>query len=341
MSAPAEVLGAAGAAALQRLLAGLGLTSVPVLERLTGGRNNQVFRVDVGTATAALKVYFRHPGDPRDRLGAEFGFCTFAWDHGVGEVPQPLACDTEAGMAVYEFIVGERLRPGEVTAADVQAALDFYQALNRHRAAAAHLGPGSEACFSTAEHLACLQRRVARLQGVTETAVRAFVAHDLQPAADAVAAEVEETWGAFVLADADRRVSPSDFGFHNALRQPDGTLRFLDFEYAGWDDPAKFVCDFFCQPAVPAPGEQFASFAAAVAADLSDPAAQVARFRALLPIYRLKWCCIMLNDFLPEGRARRGFASETATTAEDRARQLELARAALCGVCEGLDQVNP
>jgi hypothetical protein len=341
VSAPAEVLGAEGAAAVERLLARLGLSGAPALERLAGGRNNQVFRVDVGTAELALKVYFRHPGDPRDRLGTEFGFCAFAWDHGVHAVPRPLACDAEVGMALYEFVSGERLRPGEVTAADVQATLDFYQALNRRRGAAAHLGPGSEACFSTAEHLACLQRRVARLQGVTEADVRAFVCDHLQPAADAVAAAVQAAWGEFVLADVDRRVSPSDFGFHNVLRQPDGVLRFLDFEYAGWDDPAKLACDFFCQPAVPVPGQHFASFAATVAADLSDPAAQIARFRALLPVYRLKWCGIMLNDFLPEGGARRDFASETAMTAEARARQLELARAALAGLHEGLDQVIP
>ena len=31
----------------------------------------------------------------------------------------------------------------------------------------------------------------------------------------------------------------------------DGRLWFIDFEYAGWDDPAKTVCDFFCQPGLP------------------------------------------------------------------------------------------
>jgi hypothetical protein len=27
----------------------------------------------------------------------------------------------------------------------------------------------------------------------------------------------------------ERTLSPSDYGFHNALRRPDGTLVFLDF----------------------------------------------------------------------------------------------------------------
>ena len=50
----------------------------------------------------------------------------------------------------------------------------------------------------------------------------------------------------------DRCLSPSDFGFHNALAQGE-TVRFIDFEYAGWDDPAKTVCDFFHHPGVPVP----------------------------------------------------------------------------------------
>ena len=73
------------------------------------------------------------------------------------------------------------------------------------------------------------------------------------------------------LDPADRCVSPSDFGFHNALREPSGRLRFIDFEYAGWDDPAKLVCDFFCQPAVPAPAGAFDRFAAAVGEGFAEP----------------------------------------------------------------------
>ena len=48
----------------------------------------------------------------------------------------------------------------------------------------------------------------------------------------------------------DRVLSPSDFGFHNALERPDSQLTFVDFEYFGWDDPAKMLSDFLLHPAV-------------------------------------------------------------------------------------------
>lgn len=337
MNAPAdEALGGEQVAALRRMLAGLGLAGEPRLARLTGGANNQVFLAQAGETTTLLKVYFRHPGDPRDRLGAEFSFCSFARAQGVRAVPRPLACDCDGGMALYEFIVGTPLRPGEVSAQVVQEALDFYLALNRERSAAECLPCASEACFSTVEHVECLQRRLQRLEGVPDAEVVDFVRGELQPAAGQVIAAAQERFGEAVVAAQDRRVSPSDFGFHNALREAGGALRFFDFEYAGWDDPAKVVCDFFCQPAVPVPFEHWDRFAAAVAADLAEPETQLARFRALLPLYRLKWCCILLNDFLPEGQARRGFAGGAAAATERQVAQLRKAREALAMVKEGL-----
>jgi tyrosyl-tRNA synthetase len=53
-------------------------------------------------------------------------------------------------------------------------------------------------------------------------------------------------------------LTPEQLEHHLACIKPQ-LARFLDFEYAGWDGPAKLVCDFFCQPALPAP----ASLAAA------------------------------------------------------------------------------
>ena len=49
------------------------------------------------------------------------------------------------------------------------------------------------------------------------------------------------------LNDDYQLLSPSDFGFHNTLLTKDG-LKFIDFEYFGWDDPVKLTCDFLLHP---------------------------------------------------------------------------------------------
>jgi hypothetical protein len=47
-------------------------------------------------------------------------------------------------------------------------------------------------------------------------------------------------------------ISPSDFGFHNIIIKKNVNY-FIDFEFSGWDDPAKLYCDFILQPKFPIP----------------------------------------------------------------------------------------
>ena len=318
-----------------RLLRAAGCAGSFSLTPLAGGANNQVFRADVDGNSLVLKAYFQHPDDPRDRLGAEYSFSSFAWENGVRALPQPLACDREAGFALYEFIPGRKLAPAEVTAEVVRQASAFYLAVNALKERARDLPRASEACFSLRDHFHCLQRRLHRLDGIeahtpTDREAVAFVSERLAPVGTAslrAAADAARDLGLSLeepLPAAERCVSPSDFGFHNALRTPDGRMVFIDFEYAGWDDPAKTVSDFFCQPECPVSMEHYADFARTVV----EGEARLRRAELLLPIYRLKWCCIMLNDFLPAGGKRRRFAGG-ADEEERKSRQLRKARQAL------------
>ena len=323
------------------------------LHPLTGGANNRVFRVEMNDSCALLKAYFQHPDDPRDRLGAEFSFSSFAWENGLRCLPQPLGCDRQNRLGLYEFIQGRQLLLREVKEDAVRQALNFYRGLNRHKQlpAAKALPDGSEACFTIAEHLQCVERRLQRLRGVFASLTDAFGLRDdssgiNRQAAHFILNELSEAWNGvayFVrkrtrelelaldteIARQDKCLSPSDFGFHNAILSNDGQLRFIDFEYAGWDDTAKTVCDFFCQPAVPVSFDYYDMFVQEVISDLSEPEMHCQRIALLLPVYQLKWCCILLNDFLPVGGQRRRFAGSTVDQEERKAKQLQKARQAL------------
>ena len=130
------------------------------------------------------------------------------------------------------------------------------------------------------------------------------------------------------IGDHERCVSPSDFGFHNALIDG-GSIYFCDFEYAGWDDSAKLVCDFFCQVALPVPERFFDRFAEAAIHALKLAPSHRRRFDLLLPLYRIKWTSILLNEFTPEAAARRRFARDAIGMRDAEAEQLTKARAAL------------
>ncbi len=57
----------------------------------------------------------------------------------------------------------------------------------------------------------------------------------------------------------------------------------------------------------------------------------IARCRILLDAYRIKWTCIILNDFLPVGAARRAFA-DAGAWAMRCAEQLDKAEAKLAEI---------
>ena len=316
MTNPATEFAAPFADLLSR--AGLDAGLVRVTPCAAGG-NNRIYRAETTAGVFAVKQYFRNAGDLRDRLAAEYAFLSYASVAAPGITPRPYAFNPDSGMALYEFVAGERIGPGEVGAAEVQAAARFFQALNSlQRPAASGLPVASEACFSFAEHLALIGRRIDRLleagaaPGSGPKALALFrrlhakwrqVSAQIRTAAGNAGLEIESE-----LQPGQRCISPSDFGFHNALREVGGGIRFLDFEYAGWDDPAKTAGDFFAQLAVPVPPEYFGTFVGQIMAGLPDREGLALRARLLRPAYQIKWCCIALNVFLPVHLARRKFA---------------------------------
>lgn len=332
--------------AAERLLHSHRVGRPQALVPLAGGANNRVYRVDAGGGRFLVKAYFRHTDDPRDRFAAERAFYEFAAAAAARSVPAPLVWDPELRAALFEFVDGVKLRPGEVNAEHVRQAAGFLASLNHpKRRAVAVLPDASEACFSIEEHLSVVDRRIKRLRALepeeeVDHEARSFVLEHLAPTWAHIRSGIEREArarrldGTRPLAASERCVSPSDFGFHNALLEPPGTLRFFDFEYAGWDDAAKAVCDFFCQPQVPVPadywGEIVASAASGEAVEGVDQ-----RSRLLLPAYQIKWCCIRLNEFLRVDRARRSFSAGARSVGARKREQLDRAREALARISAG------
>jgi hypothetical protein len=283
--------------------------------RIRAGRNSEVLHLSNSDGQWVVKHYYKHPNDPRDRLGVEFEFLMFLAGADVRCVPRPLGKDIALSAALYSFIPGER--PVVIGPELVSQAASFIASINlfRESPAASALRPAADSCFSLREHMALAASRVGRLVGVrpqsdAEAATRAFVAEQLMPLCERLqqrlGQEVEERQLAETFPQASRIISPSDFGFHNTLLH-DGRLSFVDFEYAGWDDPAKLVCDFICQPELPVSEAQGRQFCEEVSSQFphADADAIRRRVRMLLPVHRLKWCCILLNELRIEDRKRR------------------------------------
>ena len=324
-------------ASVAKLLLEAGLkTGGLEIELADGGGNNRVFVVHAEYARYLAKVYFSHPADKRDRLGTEFAFLSYAWNAGLRCVPRPISRNTESNIGLYEFVEGRKLALPELDREHVWQAARFFRDLNAHsnRDMGAILPEASEACFSALEHFALVDRRIERLVGfpaespVDHEAISFITELDdaWRLISDRITRQLGRQTVTAVLGIADRCVSPSDFGFHNAIVRNSGEICFIDFEYAGWDDPAKAVGDFFCQPAVPVPSDCFEQYLEQAVSYSANATRLAERVRRLLPVFQIKWCCIMLNEFLPDAAQRRRFANPTAEPESRKRAQLQKAQ---------------
>jgi thiamine kinase-like enzyme len=328
----------------ERLLKSAGWPEPIQIQEFPGGRNNRVFRVETRKGECLLKLYFRDPSDSRDRLGHEYGFLEACRGVGIDALPNPLAKDSENGAALYEFIKGNRVEA--VGSTEILLAAQFIEKINQQRANKAFraLPHAAEACFSFQEHVASVDRRIDRLSQMEldsnlDREARFWVEKKLIPAWKKIREQIVRQKDLEKKLDQVMRIlSPSDFGFHNSLRKEDGSLVFLDFEYAGWDDPAKLVCDLANQPDRPLSLEEAEPFSSSLVEWLGAADFWQSRFRILAPLYQVKWACIVLNDFLPFGRNRRKFQETQEPEASRKHHQLNKAQGMLSRV---MAQIKP
>ena len=320
---------------------------VRVAEMASGGGNSRVYRVAGRRASFAAKVYPRHEAEPRDRLATKFAALGYLWENGIDCVPRPIACDREADIALYEWIDGVAIDEPEAGDIDrathlIERIVELGRATERRR-----FDLASAACLSGAALVRQMETRRDRLLDVAahEPELGRFLEVDFAPVAErmvgrARSANIGEP-GCFSrdLDPEDWMLSPSDFGFHNALRRPDGDLVFVDFEYFGWDDPAKLVADFLWHPGMDLSVPLRARFYAAVqAAIVSNGDGHFdRRLRALHPLFGLCWSLILLNEFLPDGWSRRS-SGRTVDHAAAKERQLRRAEKLLWNVSTYDDQ---
>jgi hypothetical protein len=326
--------------AAAKLVQTAGLSAVSRWYPVRGGANNRVYGAAAGQRKVLLKVYFRSEGDARDRLRGEKAFYDLAESVRTTLVPPALGWDIEHRLGLFSFIDGRKPQAGDVSADRVRTAGRLVACVNSvplevHQAK--ELPTASEACFSIAEHFALVQQRVDCLHALpvrdaVDEDARTWIRDELAPCWRRLQDEAAQRVGQEKLDEGEllpleqRWISPSDFGFHNALLDPENSVKFFDFEYAGWDDPAKLVADFFCQLAVPVPLLFWKDFVEALQEARGWSPAAERRAKILLPLYRIKWCCIALNEFLVTHAARRFFSDGEA----DERRAAQLTKAQKC-----------
>ena len=329
---------------LMVLAAGMYGAPVSAMAPVGQGGNNRIYRVEAGGNILALKAYppneTINANGASARLDAEFAALRFLYDAGVRCVPVPHARASDGYHGIYQWIDGEPIdHPGDQ---DIDAASDFAQCLKTLSAApsASSLGLAREACLSASELLRQIEARLKRLRHAAagHLELAGFLDDHVEPAFATARRQMVQGYqdaGFDVDDDIDpnlRTLSPSDFGFHNAIRRVDGSLVFIDFEYFGWDDPVRLVADFVLHPGMNLEREHGAQFMRRALGIYNDDDNFALRLSLLYPLVALRWCLILLNEFVPEKWENRTFAGTTDTVETVQERQLQKASAMLARI---------
>ncbi len=312
--------------AVHGILKELGMRGQIELIPICNGGNNRAWKLKIDHCPFFLKEYFYSKEDTRDRLGTEFSFSLFAWENNVRSIPEPIAADRINQLGLFSYISGRKIKADEIDNDLLNKVIDFLNQLNHRRNTlrGQSFVFSSDNCFSLQDHLNSFEKRYLRVSSITphddiDREAKEFIDKIIKIRWELLKSEIDQS-----AKDAgiklDQRVdrggvilSPSDLGFHNMILNEQGTLFFMDFEYAGWDDPIKLICDFFTQPEVPVPITYFDGFVEKISAILqtgdSGYDKLLIQSKLIIPLYRLKWCLIMLNDFIACDWERKKFAS--------------------------------
>jgi hypothetical protein len=298
-----------------------------------GGRNSRIYHVRQCDREFALKQYPSRRDDPRDRLSTEVGALRLMEQHQVEAVPRVVGVDSERNYALLSWIEGTEVATVDDT--DIDAAVAFLGAVHalRHVPGASAQPRAAEACLSGSEIARQIADRVTKLRALCadEPGLRDFLEGAFAPAlARRLAAAQAATRAAAIDFAGEvplewRSLVPSDFGFHNSLRRPDGSLAFIDFEYFGWDDPVKLTADILLHPGRPLAAQHRRRFREAVVRHYGQGGHFESRLAAYLPLFGLRWVLILLNEFMPERWRRRQLAGAGGSWSEAKARQLDSA----------------
>ncbi len=274
-----------------------------------GRGNSKIFELkSLDGKRYALKIYPDRQLDSRPRLETEFNATQFLEAADL-PVAHTAAKDELLNWAAYSWAEGQSQVTVDETFVDESIIFVGHLrttsrlATNQNRFTSA-----SEACLSGTEIIYQIQRKLASLNLVTPQEVTSFLNHGLLP----VFRSCEESARKILcdrfdeaLLPANQILSPSDFGAHNSIEVSGGQYVFIDFEYFGWDDPVKLVSDFFWHPAMQLTNKLRSHWITGTKSLFIDDPTFSKRLDVFLPLIGIRWCLIILNEFLPSSLARR------------------------------------
>ena len=200
-----------------------------------------------------IKVY---PSESAtERLNAELSFLKFVGKIAPDKVPKVIGSDSNKGMLATTYISGRTrslLKTDDLSQfINFQKELDLYKNISE----ASGLYLARDNVLSTQSIDQQIDRRLSSFYSMAMPNSYSYFLNIEFPKTkfELVSKIFEKLHNGNTLADEvlqKKYQTPiaSDFGLHNIICKPSGDFVFVDFEFAGWDDPCTLIANFVLHP---------------------------------------------------------------------------------------------
>jgi hypothetical protein len=293
------------------------------------GSNSRIFKIKTSEQDYALKFFRKNPNDVNNRLAAELAASQFFKKFNIPNTSELIQYSDIYNCALFNWIEGTKIE--QITRSEIDGALSFIRKIFqvKHGPEVNSFPFGIEACVSGIEVVNQIKKRLINLErsASLHNELSTLLTNKFKPLLNEITITANET---YVLSNHNFNdqikdelliLSPVDFGFHNAILK-NKQLIFFDFEYFGWDDPTHLIADTVLHPGMIISNEDKKYFME-VSLELlrkRDPFIEN-RYAALIPLYALRWACIILNPFLDTYQVIGGNIKSTEDLANLRKKQ--------------------
>ena len=276
------------------------------VEKLNTGINSLVYKLKDKSGTYyILKIYPYHcVKDRRDRQNTEKLFLDHLNIIDVNNVARIVEYNKELNWTLFECIDG--IQPNHLGEGLAKAAVEFLSMINKlsvdktvfANKAASEAGKSINYLSENLKFRLDSLLIVEHNSSLEEKAIgwlRKTIEPRIKNTIEIAKSKMSETqWRESTVFST---LSPSDVGIHNSIQNSGGYF-FVDFEYAGRDDLAKFIGDWLHHPDHRMTNSFQKTFLESIDNNRNLPSSGLSRYEDIKDIIVLKWCLIMLNPLL-------------------------------------------
>ncbi|MGB1345162.1 MAG: hypothetical protein ACPH5I_03210 [Amylibacter sp.] len=294
------------------ILNDLGFEEITDMSLIKGGKNSQVWKFTYNDHKKhVLKLLPGGAFISDSRINKEIQAQEFFRENNISNIGSAVVSDIGYNAMVFKYISGTQNK--KVDNNDILGAMLFLLDLQKNQNAKVKLNYASDASKS----IECLKLQIisrrARILKETDE-LDDFFNKEFNVLFNLAVSNLDKIYNKqhqMTAFNTDQLiVSPSDFGFHNAIFNK-GLISWLDFEHFGLDDPVKTIADFIWHPGMNLSPKMKKLWFNLMEKKFLDEES-LKRYNVLYPFVGLKWICIVLNEFISENWERRKYSQPNA-----------------------------